>query len=76
MRLIENDRDALRLYGNGLEARAEVIVSEGDRLRPVARSKTQEVDDLRAELARLRDAFRSSNREFRWTRGRLGGGER
>jgi hypothetical protein len=63
LRRIENDRDALRQERDGLRVKVEDLVAETNRLKSVPRSKTQEVDDLRAELARLRGELRPRNRE-------------
>jgi phage-related tail protein len=60
------ERDRLRVN-------VKDLVAGTNRLKSVARSKTQEVDDLRAELARLRGELRPRNREreVRLTRGDL-----
>jgi hypothetical protein len=52
LRRIENDRAALRQERDRLRVKVEDLVAGTNRLKSVARSKTQEVDDLRAELAR------------------------
>jgi hypothetical protein len=49
--------------GTGLRAKVEDLVAETIRPRSVTRGKPQEVGDLRAELARLRDELRFLNRE-------------
>jgi hypothetical protein len=54
LRRIENDRAELRQERDRLRVNVEGLVAETNRLKSVARSKTQEVDVLRAELARLR----------------------
>jgi hypothetical protein len=53
-----------------LGVKVDDLVAEANRLKSVAQSKTQEVDDLRAELARLRGELRPRNRgrEIRLTR--------
>jgi hypothetical protein len=52
LRRIENDSAALRQERDRLRMNVEDLVAETNRLESVARSKTKEVDDLRAELAR------------------------
>jgi hypothetical protein len=57
LRRVENDGDALCQVRDRLRVKVEDLVAERNRLKSVARSETQEVDDLRAELARLRANF-------------------
>jgi uncharacterized coiled-coil DUF342 family protein len=58
LRRIENDHDALRQERDGLRVKVEDLVAETNRVKSVARRKTQEVDVFRAELARLRGELR------------------
>jgi hypothetical protein len=62
LRRIENEGDALCQVRDRLRVKVEDLIAETDRLKSVARSETREVDDLRAELARLRGELRPRNR--------------
>jgi hypothetical protein len=54
LRRVENGRAALRQERDRLRVNVQDLVAETNGLKSVARSKTQEVDDLRAELAQPR----------------------
>jgi hypothetical protein len=63
LRRIENDGDALCQVRDRLRVKVDDLVAERTRLKSVAGSETQEVDDLRGELARLGGELRPRNRE-------------
>jgi hypothetical protein len=71
---VEDDGDARRQERDIMHAQVEDLTGEANGMKCVARSRTQEVDGLKAEVARLKDDLRSINREFCLTREEMGVG--